>query len=220
VTELVEGIISIPKFHEVAASFWNSEEWNKTYVGWQYANLPSREFLELLKQVAQDGMYGSTIVGTRSAALAQELDPFYVLRDTLETLRRDQEHKGIPRVHGDILTLSSPAASGLASLNASAASDEVWCCVPGQTVVGIVAMQSGTVDAVHIGGGELQGMHFMMRFPKTPFLPEMRERIRANDKLRILWEECAPCPEREGDSMRWMEATMSLRAAVVADHAQ
>lgn len=143
-------------------------------------------------------------------------DSFQQLNKELRELRHKHSHKGTPYVDDGILALSAPAASGGASWDSIVCSDDVMESVPYHSVLFMIGSQANRTGIHHIGAGHVVGKHFVLVLPKEPLLA-IQARIDGDPTLAKLWPEVQEVDDELKNVLKWDEATLAHKQAVVRD---
>ena len=196
--------------------FQAPDRWSETYVGWQRLGTPSRAFVEALEEFPKQETYGE--LAKAAGRLARDLMPYVPLHDLMTDICRQVHHDSYPRIEGNLLVLSTPAASGGASLHTHPASDDLRHALPSENDLLILGAQAGTNALVHAGGGRLRGEHYILLVPREPFFDRVQERIDQSTEFQEHWRALigSDCPVTES-VWEWTIATKEIKEHVAAE---
>ncbi len=192
-------------------------------VGWSDVGTPSSELLTALTGLAghliRRRKKGMRKLSHTASMLVSRLKPYSAFEDVMSHIRKEAGHKGFPRVHNGMLTLNVPAASGGATLHTHQPSDDLLSAIPSSNDLTLIAAQAGTIPLMHIGAGSLEGEHYFMLPPKSPFFARAQEKLDADNRLDTLWQVLGS--RREFASQRvlseWLKETAPLKGEVIKD---
>ena len=197
------------------------ETWNVTSAGWNRIGTPHPDFVDALSTAAAK-LKTLKKKGTRSAArmaadLEAELRPFSDFAKTMWAIRKKANHKGIPFIDGDMLALSSPTYSGLASLHNKNADDDLMGAMPNRTDFFMVSGQTSYAQVQHFGGGKVQGENFVMLVPKTPYFKTVQNRIGADESFMEAWRKVIEIEDGSEAMFEWLAKTQAVKGEAVKE---
>jgi hypothetical protein len=158
--------------------------------------LPSPEFLRTLKRLAKAmkarKKKGTATFASTLGSLIQDLQPYSSLPGALDDIQAVTKHRSAPRIQQDLLTFSSPMwRSSNASMSAQGPSDNFLHIIPSTEDLVVIAMEAGNLgpNIRHLDGGNIEGEHYFMLLPRTPFFDLVQRRVEADTALVALWRE-------------------------------
>lgn len=192
-------------------------------VGWSDVGTPSPEFIkatsDLAKLLMRRRKKGMRSLARTASVIADELAPYSIFREFMQTLRKDTGHKRFPLVHDGMLTFSTPAASGNATMHTHNPSDDVNDAMPSTNDLFVIAMQSGRFqNMTHFGSGSVPGEHYWMLPPRSPYFPEVQKRVDDDPELNRLWTELSRFDGDRAQALKqasvWTRATLGVKSEV------
>jgi hypothetical protein len=190
--------------------------WNDTSTGFTYVGAPSEEFIRALRATASKTVNPQT-AGLVSLAvqLSDELEPYSAIPALVGEMQNKTHHKGTPCVNDGILALTSPSASGGSTWHTVTSNDDVHAAIPSSVTIWMMACQAGNhTNMRHVGGGSVEGIHYTLVLPRTPFFAETQERIDADPALVRLWQQLGPKEDNQS-AHEWDQATAPHKIAVL-----
>lgn len=219
VTQFIAALSETIPNHLHLEAFQNPEQWNSTRAGSEWVGTPNPQFLEALATAATKlgtrKKKGTAALSRAAATLDAELRPFIDFPKTMLEIRNKVEHKGIPYIDGDMLSLSSPKYSGQACLHNKGADDDLMGAMPNKSDMCMTAGQTGWGRIKHFGGGEVQGEDFIMLIPKTPFFPLVQERLNSSEAFMSGWKRVFEIEDLYQSVWEWLEQTRTAKEDIV-----
>lgn len=192
-------------------------------VGWSDVGTPSPEFLKAMKTLSRrllcQKKKGMKKLAKEASMLVSDLKPYTVFQEVMVNIRKEAGHKGFPRVRNGMLSFTTPAASGGATLHTHMPSDDFSDAFPSGNDLFIVAAQAGNIPVCHIGGGSLTGEHYFMLPPRAPFFKVAQERLDNDAGLNALWQKLSKVSDFSSRkrAFEWTQAVNPLLSGVVKD---
>lgn len=221
---LIEEVEALHELLLAQRSHGFDTEMFKPAYGWRYVDIgmssieaPRKDFLDELNSLLQRiaGKDGFKEIHKKAKKIADAITDLVNLPEILYTIRKEARHKGYPYIHEGIMHLSSPAASGGASMVIHGASDDLMRGIPNSSQIIILAGQTGHAAFTHIGGGTLQGHGYSMIPPASPFFDEVQKRIDADTKFADEWKWLGS-NEIEYPWSQWTKLTQDTVAEVTS----
>lgn len=196
-------------------------------VGWESTGTPTSAVVDALHALAQRlkrrRRKGTTALAAEGQRIAELLQPFTHFGSVLAQVRKTTGHKSFPHISDDMIRFYTPAASGGASMHSHCASDDVTNALPSEGDLILIAAGAGIWENVtHLGHGKLQGEHYIMLVPRTPFFETVRQRVDEDAEIVATWEKMKNFGEVQRETLservhEWLKLTQSIKNAVIRE---
>lgn len=194
----------------------NARLWRSSSVGMDFVSLPNANFLSRLQRV-RDALAEHQSLREEASALHTELTPYADLAEFMMNIRKELGRKGHTDVRGGMFRMSSPAASGGASLYFPGPGDCLRNAVPGAEVLVMAGCEVGTLGAnvVFVSGGSTPGQRSCILSWKTPFYAQMQEALDQATEHHALWHAIAESGFPDEGFREWGQTIEQLKRRVI-----
>jgi len=166
------------------------EAWDHAEMGMNSVPAPNPDLLRILADVIPKlRESGRADLAQRVSSLRGVLEPFAEIPKAFNEIRTLASHKGYPCFTDGLLTVSTPAHSGRASVVSYAPSDDPRDALPSASLLFFPASQSGMTGVAHLDGPENQGQLLIFLPPREGILDRLQHAVQHSPDVQALFSE-------------------------------